>query len=414
MEDKELMILILIGALIVALTLVVIIIAVYFFMRFKNAHNNKLESSEKEKNKSNTKQKKESLGGNKQSIHQFMEFNDIDDNMIIQNKGKRFLMIIECQGVNYDLMSGVEKTGVEQAFIQFLNTLRNPIQIYIQTRSVNLEESIATYKERVDKIYDKLNVMRIQYNQMIEDGTYTKQQLDRAYFELTKQTNLYEYGKDIIYNTENMSLNKNILNQKYYIILPYYAEELGLNNLDAEETKNLVFSELYTRAQSTIRAISSCGVKGKILQSNQLVELLYMAYNRDEAEVFGIEKAIRAGYNELYSTAPDVISKRMKEIDKYIREEAEKKAREKVEEVLTEKEQALKEKEESIDDYVDFIAKAIIGQNEKYIGTDVKEEAIKKIDNEKKSKDEKKIRTTKEGGKANETRTRVRRSKTTN
>ena len=81
-----------------------------------------------------------------------MEFDKIDDNMILQKGGKRFLMVIECQGVNYDLMSGLEKNSVEQGFLQFLNTLRYPIQIYVQTRTVNLGSSINTYKERVDNI----------------------------------------------------------------------------------------------------------------------------------------------------------------------------------------------------------------------------------------------------------------------
>ena len=59
-------------------------------------------------------------------------------------------MAIECQGVNYDLMSQIEKVSVEEGFQQFLNTLRHPIQIYIQTRTVNLENSISTYKEVKD------------------------------------------------------------------------------------------------------------------------------------------------------------------------------------------------------------------------------------------------------------------------
>ena len=42
-----------------------------------------------------------------------MGFDKIEDNMIIQKKGKKFLMIVKCQGINYDLMSGVEKTSVE-------------------------------------------------------------------------------------------------------------------------------------------------------------------------------------------------------------------------------------------------------------------------------------------------------------
>ena len=111
---------------------------------------------------------------------------------------------------------------------------------------------------------------------MVNSGNYPKEELEKAQFELTKQTNLYEYGKDIIYNTEKMSLNKNVLNQKYYIVIPYYADELGQNSFDKEEIRNLSFSELYTRAQSIIRTIAACGVNAKVLNSDDLADLLYV------------------------------------------------------------------------------------------------------------------------------------------
>lgn len=48
---------------------------------------------------------------------------------------------------------------------------------------------------------------------MVNSDNYSEDELKAAFFELTKTTNLYEYGKDIIYTTEKMSLNKNVLNQ---------------------------------------------------------------------------------------------------------------------------------------------------------------------------------------------------------
>ena len=241
--------------------LIVILLLVLWGMKTKqkDSEEDKIEEKEKNTTLSTTKN-----GYERQSILNFMEFDTIDDNMIIQKNGTRFLMVIECQGVNYDLMSGVEKASVEEGFVQFLNTLRNPIQIYIQTRSVNLEDSILGYKERVRKVEEKLNRMKMQYYDMKESGTYTQEQLDKAFFELTKQINLYEYGKDVINDTERMSLNKNVLNKKYYIVVPYHASELGSTELDKEEIKSLAFSEVYTRAQSLIGSITSCGVRGKI------------------------------------------------------------------------------------------------------------------------------------------------------
>ena len=66
-----------------------------------------------------------------ESIYEFMEFEEIVDNMIVRKKGQQYVMIIQCNGVNYDLMSEDEKISVEEGFVQFLNTLRFPIQLYV-------------------------------------------------------------------------------------------------------------------------------------------------------------------------------------------------------------------------------------------------------------------------------------------
>lgn len=314
-----------------------------------------------------------------ESVFDFMEFDKIEDNMIITKKGTKYVMVVECQGVNYDLMSEVEKNAVEEGFIQFLNTLRHPVQIYTQTRTINLENSIQTYRSKVQEIESQLEKEKLQYDKMVNSGNYTDEEIKAAFYELTKTTNLYEYGKDIIYTTEKMSLNKNVLNQKYYVVVPYYPEELGENNFDRQEITNLAFSELYTRAQSIIRTLGVCGVNGRVLNSNDLVDLLYVAYNRDDAEVYGVDKAIEAGYDELYSTAPDVVDKKMKALNEQIEKEAFDKANQKVIEAKSEKEQALERKQESMEDLIDQMAKMIIAQNKNIVGKDIAENAIEKV-----------------------------------
>lgn len=375
--------------------LIPIILAIFALVGFLVYLHFKENNSKKEK-EDLVGQSKKVLQQDKQSIFNFMEFDTVRDNMIIQRKGKRYLMVIECQGINYDLMSNVEKTGVEEGFVQFLNTLRYQIQIYVQTRSVNLENSLQGYRARVKDVESKLRKMQVQYEEMKDSGEYTDEQLQKAYYEVTKQSNLYEYGKSILQDTERMSLNKNILNKKYYIIVPYYSAEAGNENLDAKEVEGIAFSELYTRAQSLIRSISTCGVRGKILKSNELIELLYMAYNREDAETFGLDKAIKAGFNEMYSTAPDVLKKRMKEIDNEIEEKAIQIARDKVNEAKSEIEQELEDKENNMDDLIGQMAKMIIEENEEYIGNDVVNRAIEKVTKELEQKSN-----TKEGGNDN-------------
>lgn len=369
----------------IMLMLLVILAVVYVFSKMKKNNNNKENNIPMAPidNKTSIGKSKKYKEYRIESIMNFMEFDTVVDNMISQKDGMRYIMVVECQGINYDLMSEVEKNSVEEGFIQFLNTLRYPVQIYTQTRTVNLERSIQAYREKVKETEYQLEKRKMEYDEIIHSGIHSQEEINKAYFEYTKQKNLYDYAKDIIYNTEKMSANKNVLNKKYYVIIPYFIEELGDNNYDKQEQKNYAFSELYTRAQSVIRTLSVCGVNGRVLNSNELVELLYMAYNRDEAEVYGLDKALKAGYDELYSTAPDVVDKQMKALDKEIEMEAIEKAKQKVSEVKTEKQRKLKEKREQKEDLVDELARLIIKENEQTLGKDIAKDAIEKIDKEK-------------------------------
>lgn len=317
------------------------------------------------------------------SVFDFMEFDKVEDNMIIQKNGTRYVMVVECQGINYDLMSHAEKVGVEEGFVQFLNTLTYPIQLYIQTRKINLENSLNTYKNEIAKVEQEYSRQKTRYQAIIANPNSTEEQKKQALYEFTKQKNLYEYGKDIIYNTERMSLNKNILDKKYYVIIPYYPEEASQGNFAKEEIRELAFSELYTRAQSIIRTLSVSSVVGRVLSSTELVDLLYVAYNREDAETYGIEKAIKAGYEDLYSTGQDYMDKKMQILDDQIEQDAMSLAANKVNEVRSEKQREYERKVETREDIINNLAQLIISENEAMLGKDIAEKAKDKIRKEK-------------------------------
>ena len=263
-----------------------------------------------------------------------------------------------------------------------MNTLRYPIQLYVQTRTVNIGESIQNYKNRLAITKKELDSKQMEYNKMLKAENYNEKDTETVRRELIRIKNLYEYGKDVVDDIQKTSSNKNVLRKHYYIVVPYYAAEIGTELLSEEEKKSMIFSELYTRCQSLIRTLFSCEMKCKILNSTELVELLYIAYNRDDSESYSVEKAIQAGYSELYSTAPDVLDKRMKAIDEKIEENAVNIAREAIDEVRLEKERKIKKKEEEFEKLVKQMAEKMLNENKKYIGKDVTEKAIEKIQKE--------------------------------
>lgn len=370
----------LMGGLTVVLVFLIFMIVVLAFIYWNMNRKAKKEEEEEEARTNpvgnSTKVAKEYT---KKSIFNFLQFDKIEDNMIVQDNGQKYLMVIECEGVNYDLMSKVEKTAVEAGFVQFLNTLRYPIQLYVQTRAVNIGESIQNYRAKLAITKKELDNKQMEYNRILKSEDYNEKEAEIVRRELIRIKNLYEYGQDVVNDIQKTSSNKNVLRKHYYIVVPYYTAEFGTDLLAEEEKRNMIFSELYTRCQSLIRALFSCEMKCRILNSTELVELLYIAYNRDDAETYSVEKALQAGYNELYSTAPDVLDKRMKAIDESIENNAVKLAKEAIDEVRLEKERKIKKKEENFEELVRKMAESLLNENKKYVGKEVTEKAIEKI-----------------------------------
>lgn len=264
-------------------------------------------------------------GKNIDSIYRFMEFDEVLDNMIVRKNRKQFVMVIKCKGINYDLLSEDEKEAVESGFVEFLNTLRFPIQLYVQTRTLNFTDLINEYHQRIDDIKRQIRKLMTQLDNAKKRGA--NDLVSKLDFEIKRKQNILEYSESIIGYTERLSESKNILQQKTYLVISYNTAEFGdTSTYSKEEINDVAFSELYTRAQTLIRALASAEVTASVLNSEEIMELLYVAYNRDESEIYTLRNALNSEYDRLYSTAKDVMEEKKKRIEKQIENEAEKMA----------------------------------------------------------------------------------------
>lgn len=293
-------------------------VVVLIIQKNKGNVNKAREDAERELQKESLKAKLP-----KEDVKKFMEFDDIEDDMIVQDNGNRFVMILKCTGINYDLMSEPEMLAVEEGFGNFLNTLKYPIQLYVQARSLNLEEGIDVYRKRLQNLKGDYDKYTNSVSQAKRNPRVTEEQKAQMDFEIKKKRILLDYGADIVNYIEKMSMNRNILQRKYYVVVSYHTSELGLaTSFSKEEARDVAYSELYTRCRSVQAALVPCGIESTILKSEDLAELLYIAYNKDEADTYNLRKAIENGYYRLYSTSEDVQEKKKKALDKEIQEKA--------------------------------------------------------------------------------------------
>lgn len=255
------------------------------------------------------------------SIYKFMEFDSVQDNMIVRKGRKQYVMVIECKGINYDLLSEDEKNAVEAGFVEFLNTLRFSIQLYVQTRALNFTDLITEYNKRIDDVESQIGRLNAQIELAKRNGN--KEQEAKLGFERRRKQNILEYSESITDYTAKLSESKNILQQKTYMIISYFTSEFGdTSTYSPDEIDDMAFSELYTRAQTLIRALASAEVTGRVLSSEEIMELLYVAYNREQSEIYTLRNALNSEYDRLYSTARDVMEERKKRLAMQVEEDA--------------------------------------------------------------------------------------------
>lgn len=297
--------------------IVFIIGGVFLFLMKKD---DKKNINDKENNKKDTV-KKENTTGNvrKEDMFKFMEFDKIQDDMIVQNNGSKYTMAIKCKGINYELMSDIEQMAVEEGFITFLNTLKYPIQLYVQAQNIDLKGAIKMYKDNISGIKNEYEEAEKDYIKVTEAFESTQLEIDEVSRKKDKIQNVYEYANDIISYVEKMSQNKSLLQRSFYVLVSYYTSEINsTEKFSKDEILNLCFTELYTRAQGIVSALATCSVEGKVLDSNELADLLYNAYNRDDRGIMSVKEAIQSGFYRLYSTSKDALQKKQEKIEENI------------------------------------------------------------------------------------------------
>jgi hypothetical protein cdiviTM7_00582 len=302
-----------------------LVVFIIIRMRIKENERTAENSSKIIGGQSNNQVKKTNLitrdGKEIDSIYQFMEFDSITDNMIIRKNREQFVMVIECKGINYDLLSNDEKSAVELGFIAFLNTIRTPIQLYVQTRKLDMSNLLNSYSRRTEAMLDEISKIDAQIQLARQKGN--EELLNKLMFDRKRKINIVEYSESIEEYTNKINDSQYMLQQKTYIVVSYYANEIGDTKKYSDlELNDLVFSELFTRTQTILNALTSSEITGKVLNSEELAELLYVAYNRESSDTYTLRNALDAQYDRLYSTAKDVLETRKQELKKQIETEA--------------------------------------------------------------------------------------------
>lgn len=199
------------------------------------------------------------MPASKSPTQNFVSIKDIKDNVVIQKNGQ-MTMVLLASSVNFALKSLDEQRAILFQFQQFLNTLDFTLQIYIQSRKLNIEPYLEVLGELdVKQENDLMRTQLREYIEFIRTFTADVDVMSKNFFVV------------IPYSPVKINLAKGITN----LFTPGQATTATANEMHFEEHR----IQLEQRAGVVTEGLARVGVRTVTLQKDDLVELFYHLYN---------------------------------------------------------------------------------------------------------------------------------------
>ena len=206
---------------------------------------------------------------NPQSTQATLLISELRDNVVIMKDGS-FRAVVACRSINFDLMSDMEREGVEYSYQNFLNSLKFTVQILVRSQRVD----IGPYLERLTEIRKN------------NDNMLLGVLMD-----------------DYINFIDILSQEANIMDKAFFIVIPYYTSEEAEKDLQATKnffktfsrskgpevtridraTYDKAMTELNNRVDSVMSGLFQIGIHSVRLNTKELAELYYNFNNPDTA-----------------------------------------------------------------------------------------------------------------------------------
>jgi hypothetical protein len=209
---------------------------------------------------------------NPNSTQNALLVSEVRDGLVIMSDGT-FRAVVMCKSINFDLMSPQEREAVEFSYQGFLNSLYFPVQIFIRSQKVDMGPYL-----------DKLVKIRTEQDNML----------------------LGLLMEDYINFLSDVAQQTNIMDKRFYMVIQYPDpdEDLksainqskgffgGLGALLSPKSPHIVIdesllenakTELRNRVQAVMQGLQQCGIQSLPLDTQELIELYYDAYNPDTA-----------------------------------------------------------------------------------------------------------------------------------
>ena len=210
---------------------------------------------------------------NPNSTQNALLISEIRDGIVILSDGT-FRAVVMCKSINFDLMSPQEREAVEFSYQGFLNSLYFPVQIFIRSQKVDLRP----YLDKLDKIRTEqdnmlLGLLMEDYIIFLADIAQQTNIMDKKFYVVIQYPDPDEDIKSAL------KQSKGFFGGMGELLKPNKLPQITIDEASLEKAK----TELRNRVQAVMQGLQQCGVQSLPLDTQELIELYYDAYNPDTA-----------------------------------------------------------------------------------------------------------------------------------
>lgn len=194
------------------------------------------------------------------STQKYVNVEEIKNDLIVlKNKSLRAVFLVS--SINFDLKSSDEQEAIIAGYQNFLNSLDFPIQIMISSKKLDINPYLQLLEEkRKTQTNELLRLQISEYSNFIKELTEVSQIMTKRFYLVVP-----------FYPVEN--LENGFLDRVMSFFNPKQQVEESIEIF--ETYKN----QLWQRVDQISSGLTSLGIKATVLNTEELVELLYSSYN---------------------------------------------------------------------------------------------------------------------------------------
>lgn len=202
------------------------------------------------------------LAGNRPTTatQRYIDIAQIQDDVVVMKDGTMRSVILT-SSLNFALKSEQEQNATVASYVQFLNSLKFPIQIVIQSRKLNIENYIDTLEQKEKEQTNELLKFQIgDYRNFIKELVELSEIMQKRFYVVVPYAPLSDKRRGFMDRLQNL-------------FIP--ATKVTLQRNKFIERKK----ELMQRVDLVLQGLNSMGLNSATLNTQNLIELYYEAYN---------------------------------------------------------------------------------------------------------------------------------------